>query len=170
MGTNTLKHVDGAYGSKKNCLLTIWDGVSDEAMVKLKRSEVTKFKQGLWDKQKGVCPLCLKDLPQELSKCALDHNHVTGECRGLLHLGCNKVEGNLFNSIGRWGGVGKDYSLVIPYLERLLAYIKTAKTGRIYHLHKTEDELREQRNKKARQAYARAKAKTRLTSIKSKGY
>src|SRR5690625_519972 len=38
-------------------------------MVKLKRSEVTKFKQGLWDKQKGVCPLCLKDLPQELSKC-----------------------------------------------------------------------------------------------------
>lgn len=131
-------------------------------MRKLKRTEVLDFKKELHAKQGGLCPLCLKPLGSDFSKIALDHCHVSGECRGVLHLGCNKTEGSMFNSIGRWGGVGKDYDAVIPYLERLLEYIKTYRTGVIYHLHKSEDEKREQRNRKAREARARKKAAERI--------
>lgn len=128
-------------------------------MRKLKRTEVLGFKQSLYKKQGGVCPLCNKELPTEMSKTALDHCHVTGECRGLLHLGCNKVEGSVFNTVGRWGGVGKDYTETVRVLKNLIHYLENYRTGVIYHLHKTEEEKREERNRKAREARARAKAK-----------
>ena len=39
-----------------------------------------------YDAQNGVCPICLKPLSGKIS---LDHNHSTGEPRGLLHQACN---------------------------------------------------------------------------------
>lgn len=42
----------------------------------------------LYEKQKGICSLCGKQLPP-LDKCAWDHDHQTGEGRDLLHKGCN---------------------------------------------------------------------------------
>src|SRR5690625_6960419 len=135
-------------------------------MRRLKRTEVRQLKQDLIQKQGGVCPLCLKELPTELSKVALDHDHTTGECRGVLHLGCNRAEGSVFNTIARWGGQGKDYSGVVRFLEWLLEYLKTHTTGVVYHLHKTEQEQREARNRRARQARARRKAKQVLGSKK----
>lgn len=41
----------------------------------------------LYGAQKGICPICGKQLPRE--KCAWDHDHSTGEGRDLLHKGCN---------------------------------------------------------------------------------
>lgn len=131
-------------------------------MRKLKRTEVREFKRGLVKAQNGVCPLCLEALPTDLSKTALDHCHVTGECRGVLHLACNKVEGSVFNTVARWGRQGKDYSKVLPFLERLVQYLQESSTGVIYHLHKTEDEQRLARNRRARQARARKKAQAAL--------
>lgn len=43
--------------------------------------------------QRGFCSICGKQLPQDLSKCAWDHNHSTGEGRDLLHRGCNVLLG-----------------------------------------------------------------------------
>jgi len=134
-------------------------------MRQLKRTEVQRFKQELYDKQGGVCPLCLEALPKELGKSALDHDHLTGECRGLLHMACNRAEGSVFNTVARWGKQGKDYSSVIPFLERLIQYLQTHKTGVVYHLHKTEEQKREARNRKARQAYAKRRAKSRLDGL-----
>lgn len=128
-------------------------------MRKLKRTEVLDFKKQLHARQGGTCPLCLKSLGTDFSKIALDHDHITGECRGVLHLGCNKTEGSVLNSIATWGGVGKDYDAVIPYLQRLIVYLQAPGTGVTYHLHKTEDEKREQRNRKAREARAKKKAR-----------
>lgn len=128
-------------------------------MRKLKRTEVLRFKQELYKRQGGVCPLCNKELPTEMAKTALDHCHVTGECRGLLHLSCNRAEGIIFRAVATWGGQTRDYDQTAAYLTRLVDYLSTSKTGVIYHLHKTEEEKREERNRKAREARARAKAK-----------
>ena len=39
-----------------------------------------------YDAQNGVCPICLKPLSGKIS---LDHDHSTGEPRGILHQQCN---------------------------------------------------------------------------------
>jgi len=52
----------------------------------------------LYEAQKGLCPVCGKQLPQDLSKCAWDHDHKTGQGRGLLHRGCNTVLGFVENN------------------------------------------------------------------------
>ncbi len=39
-----------------------------------------------YDAQNGICPICDKPLTGKIS---LDHNHATGEPRGLLHQPCN---------------------------------------------------------------------------------
>lgn len=44
----------------------------------------------------GKCALCGKPFDNYIREPAVDHNHVTGEIRGLLHAKCNKAIG-LFN-------------------------------------------------------------------------
>ena len=39
-----------------------------------------------YDAQSGICPICDKPLTGQIS---LDHDHSTGEPRGLLHQSCN---------------------------------------------------------------------------------
>ena len=39
-----------------------------------------------YDAQNGICPICDKPLTGKIS---LDHDHATGEPRGLLHQACN---------------------------------------------------------------------------------
>ena len=39
-----------------------------------------------YDAQSGICPICDKPLTGQIS---LDHDHSTGEPRGLLHQRCN---------------------------------------------------------------------------------
>ena len=39
-----------------------------------------------YDAQNGICPICDKPLKGKIS---LDHDHSTGEPRGLLHQSCN---------------------------------------------------------------------------------
>ena len=39
-----------------------------------------------YDAQSGICPICGKPLTGKIS---LDHDHATGEPRGLLHQSCN---------------------------------------------------------------------------------
>jgi len=52
----------------------------------------------LFDKQKGRCAIC--DRPQSELKhsLAVDHNHTTGELRGLLCSSCNTAIGSLRES------------------------------------------------------------------------
>ena len=50
-------------------------------------SQTEKYIRNLfYDAQGKVCPICLKPLEGKVS---LDHNHATGEPRGLLHQQCN---------------------------------------------------------------------------------
>ena len=42
----------------------------------------------MYDKQGGLCPICLKPLGNDIS---IDHDHSNNKVRGLLHRGCNAI-------------------------------------------------------------------------------
>ena len=88
-----------------------------------------------------------------------NYDHITGEIRGVLHRGCNGAEGKVFDAIARWGGVGKTYEAVIPFMENLLYYLKQDGCGVMYPDHKTEEEKKQAAKVKAAKARAAAKAK-----------
>jgi len=132
-------------------------------MRKLSAGQVKQFRRKLFAEQEGICPLCLLPLPEETRQTAIDHDHITGEIRGLLHLGCNRVEGVVFKAISTFGKQGKDYDTCVPFLERLAEYLKKDGKGLIYHLHKTPEE-KEIENK--RKAAARARARRALEKEK----
>lgn len=49
--------------------------------------------------QGNLCLLCRE--PVEASQAVLDHDHITGHCRGVLHRGCNAMLGHLENNRAR---------------------------------------------------------------------
>jgi hypothetical protein len=106
--------------------------------------------------QDYTCVLCPEQITVATS--CLDHNHRTGLIRGVLCRNCNGIEGKIFNLANR----AKRNMPVKDFLGRVILYwIKheTNQTGLYHPLHKTDDEKRERRNKKAR---------TRRTLLKAK--
>lgn len=117
----------------------------------------------LKNEQGGLCPICGEPIDLTIPKeGVIDHDHDTGEIRGVLHRSCNAAEGKVANAAGRWGAKSMDYSKIIPWLGNLLKYLKQQGTGYMYYMHQTPDEKREARNAKARAARAAVKAKLAL--------
>jgi hypothetical protein len=111
--------------------------------------------------QGGVCPVSLKPFdPKNMKDAVIDHDHITGEIRGVLSRSANAVEGKVLSAVARWGGCGMDYDTVLPYLKRLIAYLEQPGCGLVYHTHLTEDEKRLKRNADARKARATRTART----------
>lgn len=120
---------------------------------RLKTTEVAHVRETLLADQQGRCALCL--LPCSPGESVLDHDHSTGAVRAALHRGCNALLGKVENNAGRYGvksvaafGVGLG-----QYLNKHRINI----TGLLHPTHKTEDEKRELRNKRARVARAKKK-------------
>lgn len=133
-------------------------------MQKLSRSQLNAYKLALVNAQNWTCPVSLKRFePDNLKDAVVDHDHITGEIRGVLHRSANAAEGKVFAAVGRWGGVGMDYSEALPYLKRLIQYLESPGKGVMYPHHKTTEEKRETRNAKAREARAKRLAQQRLT-------
>jgi hypothetical protein len=53
----------------------------------------------LFEKQQGKCAICGKHQNELKRKLAVDHNHITGEIRGLLCGNCNKILGFAYEDI-----------------------------------------------------------------------
>ena len=132
----------------------------------LPRSMMSSWKaRHLKTVQGGLCPICQQPIDLSIPKeGVIDHDHDTGEIRGVLHRSCNAAEGKVANAAGRWGAKSMEYSKLIPWLENMLKYLKQPGTGYMYYQHKTADDKREERNKRAREARAAAKAKVALRS------
>lgn len=130
---------------------------------RIKRAEVKAVTMALLVTQNWKCVLCGKAIDPNIvgnrSDYVLDHNHETGEIRGVLHRSCNSAEGKALQAIGSWGSKSKKYKDVIPFVEALLAYWKSSNgTGLMYPDHKTPTEQKAAQLLKARKAYAAKKA------------
>lgn len=71
----------------------------------------------MWEDQKGCCALCLRHQSSFTRgySLAVDHNHSTGQVRGLLCYFCNKLLGRLEDE---------------NYFERVVNYLKEPKDVR----------------------------------------
>jgi len=118
-------------------------------------------------KQGGLCALC--GLPISIAKTegrnsdyVADHDHTTGEIRGVLHRSCNAAEGKVANAAGRWGAKSMQYDQIVPWLKALVGYLESAGAGVIYPTHQTPEELHQKSLQKRRVERARAKARAHV--------
>ena len=104
-------------------------------------------------KQNGVCPICGKDLTRVAPiNQIIDHDHDTGYVRAVVHRGCNRVEGSVWNTIQRWGKAS-GFIEVLGTMQRLINFWNlhsTPQTDFIYYNHKTAAEKRAAYNTKKR--------------------
>jgi hypothetical protein len=111
-------------------------------------------KRALLERQGFTCALCPE--PVTIASGCLDHDHKTGLVRGVLCRNCNGIEGKVFNLANR----AKRTMAPKDWLGKLILYwIKheTDQTGLYHPMHKTDDQKRDKRNKKARERRAQAK-------------
>lgn len=135
-------------------------------LTKVTRGQLPRIRKELLDKQGGRCLLCWE--PINLSaprEAVVDHDHNTGEIRGVLHSWCNGAEGKAYNAIARWGKCGNNPEAVRRFMVSLVNYYRqheVAGSGLMYPSHKTDEEKRLARNAKARKQRAEAKARATL--------
>ena len=133
---------------------------------KLSRAQLRPFALSELQKQNYLCPLCGKPIDIQVngakSDYVVDHDHESGEVRGILHRSCNSGEGRVANGIGRWIAKSMSYSEIIPHLRLLLAYLERPGLGAIYPGHKTADERALITKQKRNQAAALRKAKLKV--------
>lgn len=141
-------------------------------MRKLNKSQLRAWTLNyLKTKQGGLCAIC--GLPIETGKqqgnktdYVADHDHSTGEIRGVLHRACNGAEGKVASAAGRWGAKSMQYENIVPWVEKLIAYWKKPGTGLIYPTHKTAEELKAASLLKRRTSYARKQAALKVKQEK----
>jgi len=101
---------------------------------RLKAAAIAAYRELEITAQGGLCALCGE--PIETGKAVLDHDHKTGLIRGVLHRGCNALEGNITNALPR--------NLITParlagIFENWLRYHSTAK-DLLHPSHRTQAE------------------------------
>lgn len=143
---------------------------TSDRVVKLARSGMRAYAHKLLLRQEGLCPLCCKPIDMTIKgEGVLDHCHDSGRIRGVLHRSCNAAEGKIANAAARWGAKSSSYADIIAYLGSLVQYLSRPAGNVIYPMHKTADEKKDDRNKKARDARAAVKAKRLLLARQRKG-
>lgn len=122
--------------------------------MKIKRSDIPILKLRLLREQNNRCSLC--GVYMEIKDACLDHCHVTGNVRAVLCRNCNGIEGKVFNLANRAKRDATPLHWIHSLVDYWTKYINEP-TG-IYHpLHKTPDEKRELRNKRARETRKKKK-------------
>jgi hypothetical protein len=90
-------------------------------MNKLKTSQIAAYREQLLQQQQGRCALC--DEIIEPGKAVLDHDHKSGHIRGVLHRGCNAMEGVIVNNMARnlmtWARMNKLFERIHVYQQQL---------------------------------------------------
>lgn len=106
--------------------------------MRLKKHEIKTHRNKLLRQQKGICPLCKTEILEH--EATLDHDHVSGHCRKVLHRSCNQVEGRILSWIKR-SRISKDQELL--FLKNLVRYWSINFTNEPLHPnHLTEKETK----------------------------
>jgi len=127
------------------------------AATKLKTTQLAGVLKQLVAKQGGKCAICKH--PFTLRDYAVaDHCHTKGFIRGALHNSCNGIEGRI-KALAQRGHTGISSEKYVIGLGAYLAAHVVPQYQYIHPSHKSEDDKRLARNKKARLTRAKAKAK-----------
>lgn len=104
-------------------------------------------------KQGGRCAICR--MPLAPADAVLDHDHVTGECRGVLHRGCNSMLGKIENHrrIAKLTTV----EALAAFLQGVMPYLGQDGLGVLYPSFRTAEEKRLRANARRRKARAAKK-------------
>lgn len=121
--------------------------------MRLKPAEVKPYRIKTLQEQGGLCQICGK--PIENGEEVLDHDHKTGFIRGVLHRGCNSLLGKLENNHRRCGVPD-----LLGFLSGVSAYLQKPAHETLHPTHRTEEEKRLRRNKKAKKRRNKLKEKT----------
>lgn len=117
-------------------------------MKRLTKTEAEKLRSALIVSQGHRCALCKCEL--EGKTACLDHDHRTGFVRQVLCLNCNGIEGKIFNLCRR----AKRDRTERWFLAAIGEYwdLHSSHEGRkhIHPTHRTDDEKRALRNRRAR--------------------
>lgn len=139
--------------------------MSKKPLLKISRSQLYAITMQLLKKQGGLCLVCKKSINVKVvgraSDYCCDHDHETGEVRGILHRSCNSALGKIDNAAGRWGAKSMKYEDILAYLHEVLDYydhVAKNPTGIQYPSHKTPEEKAEAAKLKRKKQYAAKKA------------
>ena len=118
---------------------------------RLNARQLKEWREATWLAQEKRCAITGYTI--SLSEAVADHDHSTGRLRGVLHRGVNSLLGKCENNYRRYG-------LSLPMLRAMAPaiadYIERDYSANVFYpTHRTEDEKRELRNKRAREARAR---------------
>ena len=123
------------------------------APTRLKTTQLAGVLVQLVKKQGGKCAICGHPFTQRDIAVA-DHDHRTGFIRGALHNSCNGIEGRV-KKLAQRGHKGITAEKYVIGLGKYIETHSKPKYNYIHPSHKTEDEKRLERNKKARLARAK---------------
>lgn len=122
-------------------------------MQRLSLSAVLPFRLQTLAKQGGRCAICGNTLAP--ADAVLDHDHVTGEVRGVLHRGCNSMLGKIENH-RRIAKLATDVALA-AFLQGVIPYLHKDGLGVLYPTFRTAEEKRLRANARRRKARAAKK-------------
>jgi hypothetical protein len=115
--------------------------------MRLKVKDISALRQRLVEQQQGECFICRVKLDTVVA--CLDHDHATGRIRAVLCGNCNGIEGKIFN-LCRRAKRERDEPAFLQSILGYWAYWQTNPRSELHPSHKTADEKRLRRNKKAR--------------------
>ena len=136
--------------------------------LKVKTSDLKKYRELKLKEQNGLCGLC--GLPLTLKDSVVDHDHSTGKIRKILHIGCNGFEGRVKGAFKRY--IGESKGILLPeFILNLHKYLNTDYTNNPIHpteLTPEEKELKliNKKLKKLKQERAILKNKERAKQLR----
>jgi len=121
--------------------------------MRLKAKDITPLREKIALEQAGLCWLCA--VPLESVMACLDHDHGSGRIRGVLCQNCNGIEGKIYN-LARRAKRGSSVPLFIAKVLDYWEHFSLKPRTELHPTHKTQDEKRLRRNKKARKRRKKA--------------
>lgn len=120
--------------------------------MKLTARTLKTWRETTLAKQGNKCAIC--GLPLATADAVGDHDHDTGNMRGVVHRSCNALLGKVENNYKRYG-----VKSLPAFLHGAVRYLDPGRPQHpeVYPTHKTEDEKRLARNAAARKRRAAAK-------------
>jgi hypothetical protein len=115
--------------------------------MRLKVKDISSLRQTLIERQQGECFICRVKLDTVVA--CLDHDHTTGRIRAVLCGNCNGIEGKIFN-LCRRAKRERDEPAFLQSILDYWDYWQKNPRSEFHPSHKTPDEKRLRRNKKAR--------------------